>query len=87
MTEEEKVLQEIAQGVLQMPREEGFFHAGNLDLAIDIMPHNCQSGLWYSATWEDKDGRQRYVGSMYLKLLWERIMKAHIISQRKEEPA
>lgn len=61
-----------------------FFHAGNLDFKIEIHPHRCETGLWYSATWQDKAGQKKVVGSMRHKLLWDRVMEIHLIQQREE---
>lgn len=62
-----------------------FFRAGNLDFKLEIYPRNVQSGLWYSATWQSKAGRQRHVEAQWQTLLWERVIKTHLVQQREEE--
>lgn len=56
-----------------------FWYAGNKDLKIEIEPRdNVQSGRWYTATWINAKGGQRYITAQWHKLVWERIVKQAI---------
>lgn len=61
-----------------------FWAAGNEDFNLQIEPHNCQSGRWYTATWKTKDGQKRYVTAQWHRLVWERIIKQFLADERKE---
>lgn len=82
LTDEEQSQLEFCLQNLSMFLKD-FFAAGNWDFTLDIHPHNCQSGLWFTASWVDKEGKTRYVMAQWQKLLWERLIKDYLIQQRK----
>lgn len=85
LTEEEKSQLDwyLQNGISYFLKD--FFSAGNWDFYMDVHPHNCQSGLWFTATWIDKGGRQRRAAAMGMKLMWERVIKEHFAQQREEK--